>query len=63
MARRIRSIFAVVALALAALSAAYIDYHDLSWQANHFCYLGLASMIGSAINMLLMNRYEKRRNG
>lgn len=52
----------MVALALAILSAAYIDYSDLSWQANRFCYLGLVSMIGSAINMVLINRYEKRRN-
>jgi peptidoglycan/LPS O-acetylase OafA/YrhL len=60
MTTRIRIIFAVIALVLAILSVSYINFNDLSWHTNRFCYIGVASMLCSALNMLLLNRYEKR---
>lgn len=59
--KRFRTTLAIAALAMTIVAVFYLDYPDLSWQANRSTYMAIISALSTSVNMICLNRYEAKK--
>lgn len=59
--KKFRNRIALVALGLILIQLVIFDYSDVTWEANRGTYIGLISMVGVIVSMILSNRHDEKK--